>query len=410
MSVLLAAAAPADADWPQFRGPGGLGIATVKKLPATWSDRANIAWKTALPGPGSSSPIVVANRIFITCYSGYGVKQGIGELKDLKRHLLCLDKTGKILWTRDVVTNAKDYPFGSFQALHGFASSTPVSDGKHVYCFFGVAGVVAFDLDGKQLWRTSVGTGTSDWGSGTSPVLVGDHVIVNASVESGSVVALNKNDGSVSWTQKDISYSWSTPLVIDAKGRKEVIVSMYQHLRAWDPKDGKLLWHCAGLEDYVVPTVAAADGVVFSIGARQNTALAVRAGGTDDVSDSHSLWKIKRGSNVCSPVCHDGYLYWTHEGRGTAYCVNARTGKIEYEEQLDPAPDRIYASAFLGDGKIYYVSRTGGTYVLEAGPKYKLLHHNVIADDISVFDGSPAVMDGKLLLRSNRFLYCIGAP
>src|SRR5262245_6819926 len=227
-ALLLVAASVAAAEWRQFRGPGGLGIGPSKSLPTTWSDNANLAWKTQLPGPGSSSPIVVGDKIFITCYSGYGVAANDpGELKNLKRHLLCLDKRGKIQWTRDVVAEAMDYPFRSFNALHGYASSTPASDGKNIYCFFGVAGVVAFDLSGKQLWQTSVGAETNDWGTGTSPVLAGDHVIVNAAVESGAIVALDKTSGKIAWSQKGIAYSWTTPLVLDVNGRQEVVVSMY---------------------------------------------------------------------------------------------------------------------------------------------------------------------------------------
>src|SRR5438034_339774 len=147
--ALLFFPAFAAADWLQFRGPGGLGVAPAKNLPVTWSDSSNLHWKTALPGPGSSSPIVVGDKIFVTGYTGYGLDSNdAGDLKNLKRHLVCLDHKGKILWTRDVVTDAKDARFtGSFITQHGYASSTPASDGKTVYCFFGVAGVVAFDLD-----------------------------------------------------------------------------------------------------------------------------------------------------------------------------------------------------------------------------------------------------------------------
>jgi hypothetical protein len=321
---------------------------------------------------------------------------------------VCLDKQGKILWTRDVAADAADAAFRGFQLYHGYASSTPASDGKIVYCFFGVAGVVAFDLDGKQLWRRSVGTSTNDWGTGTSPIVAGDLVIVNAAVESGALVALNKKDGSVAWTQQGMEWSWTTPLLIDFKGRSEVVVSIHNRLLAFDPKTGKESWNCEGLEDYVCPSLTAHDGVVFAIGARDNTALAVKAGGDGDVSKTHVLWSIKRGSNVSSPVYHNGHLYWAHESRGIVYCVDAKSGKIKYEERLDPEPDRIYASAFLAGGKIYYVSRNNGTYVVEARPEYKLIAHNTFASDTSVFNGSPAPMEGKLLLRSDRYLYCIG--
>jgi len=135
----------------------------------------------------------------------------------------------------------------------------------------------------------------------------------------------------------------------------------------------------------------------------------VRAGGTGDVSQTHRLWTIKRGSNVSSPVYHDGHFYWASDSRGVVYCVDAKSGKIKYEERLDPDPGLIYASAFLAGGKIYYVSRNQGTYVVDAKPDFKQVAHNFLAADASVFNGSPAALDGKLLLRSDRYLYCVGA-
>jgi outer membrane protein assembly factor BamB len=404
--------AVAAADWLQFRGPGGGGVAPGTNLPATWSDNENIAWKTDLPGPGSSSPIVVGDKIFLTCYSGYGLDEDKpGDPKNLKRHLLCLGKLGKILWTRDVATDKTDAAYqGSYITQHGYASSTPVSDGKHIYCFFGVAGVVAFDLDGKQLWQRSVGTGTNSWGTGSSPIVAGDLVIVNASAESNSLVALNKNDGSVAWKQQgDEWWSWTTPLLVDAGGRQEVVISIANRLHAYDAKTGKELWNCAGVEDYVCPSPVAHDGVVFVIGARQNTAMAVKAGGSGDVTTTHVMWSISRGSNVSSPLYHDGNLYWASDRRGVVYCVDAKSGKIHYEQRLEPEAGLIYASAFLAGGKIYYVSRNHGTHVIDAKPEFKQIAHNVIASDTSVFNASPAALDRKLLLRSDRRLYCIGA-
>ena len=150
--VLIGVLGPAAAaDWLQFRGPGGLGIAPDKGMPLKWSADTNLAWKAELPGPGASSPIVVGDRVFVTCYSGYGLsKDEPGDQKNLKRHLVCVDrKTGKMLWTRDVAALVPEPNYAGFQSLHGYASSTPVSDGKNVYVFFGKTGVFAFDLDGK---------------------------------------------------------------------------------------------------------------------------------------------------------------------------------------------------------------------------------------------------------------------
>lgn len=398
------------ADWLQFRGPGGLGVAPEQNLPTSWSSTENLIWKIALPGPGASSPIVVGDKVFLTCYSGYGVPGPKQEdLKDLKRHLLCVERaTGKLRWTRDLAAPLPEPPYESYQALHGYASSTPASDGERVYVFFGKAGVFAFSLEGEPLWQASVGDRTHGWGSGTSPVLHNDLVIVNAAVESGALVALNKKDGKVRWTAKGIRQSWNTPLLVEAAGRHELVVSIQGRLRAFAPQTGEELWNSEGIDDYVCPSVVAHKGIVYAIGGRSNTAVAVRAGGKGDVSKTHVLWRTSRGSNVSSLVYHDGYLYWTHDSRGIAYCVDAQNGKIVYEERLSPAPDRIYASPVLADGKLYYVSRSKGTFVLEAKPKFKLLAHNVFQDDASVFNASPAVSDGQLFLRSDRQLYCIG--
>jgi outer membrane protein assembly factor BamB len=406
--VLVAGFGAVAADWPQFRGPGGLGSAPNERgLPVVWDDDTNVAWKVELPGPGSSSPIVVGDRVLVTCYSGYGVPGARGgNIKNLQRHLVCFDRAGKPLWQKDIPA-AKDAAYqGPYITLHGYASSTPVSDGKHVYVFFGTAGVLAYDLDGTPLWRQSVGTGTNSWGSGTSPVLHKGLVIVNASIESGAVVALQKDTGKPAWNAPISKKSWSTPTLVDAAGRKELVVNLPGTFKAFDPDTGAELWRCAGTGDsYVATEVIAHDGVVYMEGGRDNTALAVTAGGKGGVQP---LWRITRGSNVSSPLYHDGYLYYAHEQGGTVYCVKAADGTVRYEKRLDPPAQLNYASATHGDGKIYYVSRTDGTYVLDASPTFKQLAHNVFKNDSSVFDASPAIADGRLYLRSDRYLYAIG--
>lgn len=408
--LLLMALSASAADWPQFRGPGGLGHSSDTKLPVTWSAKDNVAWRTDLPGQGASSPIVVGGKVFLTCYSGYGLdaKQP-GNMDQLTLHFVGLDRaSGKLLFNKEIKPDLPEQGFtGPFITLHGYSSSTPVSDGKSVYVFFGKTGVIAFDLDGKQLWKSSAGTRTHGWGSGTSPILAKDLVIVNASVESGSLVALNKADGKTAWTAKGMNASWNTPLLVDVDGKSEVVVSVQGKLLAFDPPTGNPLWNCSGIPDYVCPSVVAHAGVVYAIGGRSNTAIAVKAGGKGDVT-SQILWKISKGSNVSSPVYHDGHLYWAHEGRGVVYCVDVAKGTVVYEERLTPNPDRIYGSPVAADGKLYYVSRTTGTYVVEAGPKFKQLANNKLDSDAGVFNGSAVIHDGQILLRSNRYLYCIG--
>jgi outer membrane protein assembly factor BamB len=306
-------------------------------------------------------------------------------------------------------SKGEEHEYEGFQALHGYASSTPVTDGESVFAFFGRSGVVALSLDGKKLWETSVGTRTHGWGSGTSPVLSDNLVIVNASVESGALVALDKATGQEVWRADGIRQAWSTPPLVDApNGSKELVVSSHSRVLGFDPRTGTELWRCDGIQDYVCPTVVSAEGVVYAIGGRRNTAIAIRAGGRGNVTETHRLWEIRKGSNVSSPVCYDGHLYWVHDSRGTAYCVECETGDVVYEERLNPRPGRIYASPVVADGKIYVVSRDKGTFVLAARPEFDLLSHSEPLDD-SIFNGSPAVVDGKLIIRSDKYLYCLGS-
>jgi outer membrane protein assembly factor BamB len=324
-------------------------------------------------------------------------------------HLVCLDTKGKILWDKMQKPSLPETRYRGFSALHGYASSTPAFDDEAVYTFFGRTGVIAWTHDGEQLWTQSVGDGTHGWGSGTSVVLWGDLVIVNASVESGSLVALNKKNGREVWRQGGMERSWNTPLIVKAGDHDELVVSVKDYLKAYDPATGEPLWTCEGVHDYVCPSVTAHDGVVYALGGRQNTAIAVRPGGKGDVTESHVLWRKNIGSNVSSPVYYDGHLYWASESKSLAYCVNAKTGELVYEEKLSDDRMRIYASPLIADGHIYYVSRLKGAFVVPAKPAFEVLAHNVISSDQSVFNASPVPLgSGQFLLRSDRFLYCIG--
>ena len=395
-------------DWPQFRGPGGLGVAKATGLPTKWSPDENLVWKTPLPGAGTSSPVMIGDRIFLTCYRGYGATgQPQSDLKDLRLDVVSLKRsTGEILWTKTVQPALPEQP--TIRDQHGYSSSTPVADRQRVYVFFGKTGVFAFDYDGNQLWTAKVGSKLSGWGSAASLVLYNDLVIVNASVESESLVALDKTNGEQKWRSGGIREAWNTPLLTrTASGSTELIVPIFQKVLGFDPSSGEQLWSCdTGIDWYMVPSVVARDGIVYCIGGRSGDSLAVRAGGRGDVTQSHRLWTRNKGSNVSSPILHDGHLYWMHEKLGIAYCADATTGEIVYEERL-PRAGQIYASPVLADGKLYYVNRGGRVFVVSAEPEFKLLATNEL-EDRGRFDASPAVADNRLFLRSNRFLYCIG--
>jgi hypothetical protein len=394
------------ADWPQFRGPGGLGVSPAKGLPHTWSQKENVLWKTELPGPGASSPIILGERVFITCYSGYAIPdQPRGQPEQLKRHLLCLNRQdGKILWSKEI---AARLPEAAPTREDHFASSTPVADQERVYAFFGKSGVFAFDHEGRQLWHAEVGSNATGWGSAASPILHEDLVIVNASVESQKLYALNAKTGKEVWSVGGIREAWNTPLLARNGERTELVVAIGGKLLGIDPGTGKQLWSCAtDIPWYMVPSLVAHDGVVYAIGGRPGGGLAVRLGGKGDVTRTHRLWTSNKGGNVSSPVYHDGHLYWMHDSLGIAYCADARTGTIVYEQRIARA-GQVYGSAALADGRIYYPARNGTMYVVAARPKFALLATNTWGGR-GTYNASPAVAGGQLFLRTDRFVCCVG--
>ncbi len=394
-------------NWPGFRGPTGQGIAN-KALPTTWSSSENVAWKVKLPGPGASSPVIHGERIYLTCYSGFFVPdEPEGSQENLKRHLLCLDRrSGATIWQKDI---AAKLPEEKKIRDHGFAASTPVVDDERIYCFFGKSGVYAFDHAGQQIWETDVGSKTHGWGTAASPTLYRDLVFINASVESDSLIALNKKDGKKVWQADNIKESWNTPQVIlNPDRRPELVVATQGSVRAFEPETGKPLWTCAtDITWYMVPSVIAHQGIVYCFGGRSGVAaLAVRSGGMGDVTKTHRLWTGIKGSNVTSPVFHEGFLYWMNDSSGIAYCAKAETGEIQYEHRMNRA-GQVYASALLAEGRLYYLTRQGKTFVLAAKPEYAEMAVNDLQDG-SLFNGSMAVDGERILVRSDKYLYAIG--
>lgn len=406
---LTASAAVTAANWPQFRGPGGSGISETRGVPLHWSDTEGLAWKTDLPGPGSSSPVVFGDKIFVTCYTGVSPGGG-GRLEDLKRHVLGFDRaTGRLLWNTPVPADLPEQP--GLREDHGYASSTAGVDAERVYVFFGKSGVFAFDHAGRQLWNTKVGDRVHGWGSAASLVLHGDLVLVNASVESESLVALDRRTGAERWRAPGIRESWHTPLVVPvAGGEAEVVMACVREVKAFAAGTGAPRWTCqTGIGWYMCPTPLARDGIIYVLGGRSpQNGLAIRAGGRGDVTASQVVWKINRGSNVPSPLLYGDHLYWAHENLGVVYCASAKTGEPVYEERLDPNPGQIYASPVLADGRIYYLGRGGRMVIVAAAPRFEILAANTLEDGRGVFNATPAFDGARLLVRSNRALYAIG--
>ncbi|MBX7106212.1 MAG: PQQ-binding-like beta-propeller repeat protein [Gemmataceae bacterium] len=410
------------ADWPRFRGPDGLGVAVGATPPTKWTATDGVKWKAALPGPGSSSPVVWGDRVFVTCYSGYGIDAASpGSIEKLTRHLVCVDRnSGRILWKSDIAASNAEDPYRGYVTEHGYASNSPATDGEAVYAFFSKSGVVAYDLEGKKLWQTAVGVESDErrWGSSASPVLFKGLVIVNAASEARAVIALDKKTGKQVWKAegKRLNLSFSTPALVSSGERTDLVVAMPTEVWGLNPETGKLLWHTAiKPSGNVCAGVLPGDGIAYVTGGFQTKGtLAVKVGGSGDVAAKNLLWSVSKSSYVPTPVLHGGLLMNVNED-GFAVCQNAETGKTVYDERLavkgvgGRGSRPFYASPVLADGRLYAVSRQAGMFVLRAGDKFELLHQNPPLDD-SDFNATPAVVGKQLLLRSNKFLYCLEGP
>ena len=394
--LFLAAAALSADNSVGFRSPVSTGDYGDAAVPLTWSADQNVAWKTDLPGPGASSPVIFEDRIYLTCATG--------EVESLSYHVLCFDaKDGSEVWRFTTPQTAFRKPNVGFVALHGFASASTAVDGTGVYASFGPEGVFSLDLEGNERWRAKVGDNTHAFGTAPSPAIAGDVLVVNASVESGRLIGFDKATGEQKWEAGDVKRAWSTPVIVEAGGRTECVLSMEDHLAAYDPATGGELWRVEGVHDYICPSPAVKDGVLYAIGGRKNTATAVKAGPVDG---DRVLWRIGEGSNVPSACLVDGLLFWVHQDSGVTTCVDAATGEVNYKKRLDPKPGRTYASPVAANGRVYVVTREAGTYVLPARPEFEILAVNDLGDD-SVFNGTPAVYGDALILRSDAALYSI---
>jgi outer membrane protein assembly factor BamB len=425
-------------DWSRFRGPNGSGVAPVGEVvPTEWSDDKNLAWKLELPGPGSSSPIVVGNKVFLTCYSGYGVDASDpGNLSDLKRHLICIDATsGTQLWEKSVAASQPEDPYSRMLGEHGYASGSPVSDGERVYVFYGKTGVLAYDMDGNELWRVSVGTesGPMRWGSGASPILYGDTVIVNASEENQAIFALDKKTGKEIWKAQaeGLGMTWGTPILVGEGDGTDLAIGVPGEIWGFNPKTGKLKWFAEGMPENSFCASLVTDGqVVFAIDGRGGEGVAVRAGGKDDVSKTHTVWRGKAPGRVSTPLVHNGRIYSTSSG--TVLCLDATTGERIYQQRFPGVPEapaepprgegggrgrggrggrggQDYASPILVGDKLILVTRSGLTHVWQEGSEFKSLAENKFASDTSKFNGTPAVSGGRLYIRSDKALYCVAS-
>lgn len=408
--VLCLAQVHAD-NWPTWRGPLNTGVSEERNLPTTWSPEKNIRWKVALPEPCNSTPIIWENHIFIT--------QGLDGGK--RRALIAFDRrNGKRLWQQEVACSVKE----TTNSHNPPCSASPVTDGKTVYAQFGSAGVVAYDFTGKQLWHRDLGPVIHKWGNGSSPVLYKNLLIVyQGPGEPTFLTALNKTTGDIVWKKQETAInsnifgSWGTPLVVRVGERDELIMPLpgdkigaEGEFKGFDPATGDELWRCRGLagkagnEIYASPVISEKGDFIVGISGHKGVTMAVRPGGRGDVTESHRVWQSKDGmpQRIGTGLIHKDYLYLA-DADGLAECLEVRTGKEVWKERLG---GNLWGSMVLADGKIYVTNLEGQTFVLAAGPEFKLLAKNDLQEKVYA---AIAVSQGELFIRTYNHLYCIGA-
>jgi outer membrane protein assembly factor BamB len=425
--ALVAGSATSDpAHWPQWRGPFFNGVARTA-APVEFSDTKNIKWKIAIPGRGFSTPVIWGERLFLTTAlptgkvtkaappppslnspADYG---GVGAGEEQKLVVMCLDKsTGKTLWERvaKVATPHEGYHNG----YGSFASNSPATDGRYLYASFGSRGIYCYDLDGKLIWEKDLGVQMKivvQLGEGAAPALHGNLLIHPFDHEGGSfVVALDKRNGNEVWrVNRDEVSSWSTPLIADVKGLKQVVTSAEKKVRAYELETGKLIWECAWLGLNVIPhPVQHNDTVLVMSGFSVPRLMAIRLGHEGDLTGSDAiLWTQTRGMcDTTSPVLHDNKIY-TLTDKGMVSCFNATTGEPYYHRRRLPQPDNFKASPVAAGGNLYLASEGGVITVIKLGEKFEILATNTLTDHM--FVASPAVAEGEMFLRSRTHLFCI---
>jgi outer membrane protein assembly factor BamB len=432
-------------NWPHWRGPEGNGISRAKDLPIHWSLETNIVWKTPLPSWSAGTPIIWGDRIFVTSPSkptsenanpraqmpesyagsqgfrrgGFGVRRDPGGPTLL---LICIaKKNGAVLWQRELDQGNQVWN------KQNASSPSPVTDGKHVWVVTGTGAVAAFTMEGKLVWRRHLqrdyGLFGLNWGYASSPLLHEGKLIIQVLHGSHTnapsyLLALNALTGKEVWRQerptdaiRESPDAYTTPALLAFNGKTQIVVSGGDYITGHDPRTGKEIWRAGGLNPYrqgnyrIVASPVVMEEMVY-VPSRRRPLLAVRAGGTGDVTASHIVWKWddRGGPDVPTPVSDGKYFYMVDDS-GMVTCLDAKSGKRIWGPERT-APGIVDSSPLLADGKLYIVNENAVTTVLAAGPQFKVLATNML--DGSYTLSSPAVSGNHLFIRTATHLYCIG--
>ncbi len=387
---------PAEDNWPRLGGPSGSSHTTETGLPLQWT-ADQVQWKSELPGFGQSAPCIWGDQIFLTAALDGG----------RQRIVFAVDRdSGRILW-KDVCWTGEPEPS---HVMNGHASSTCATNGKVVIAFFGRGGLHGYSLDGKRLWSRDLGQFEGPWGTAASPIFYGDVVIQNCDSESpeSSLLAVDWKTGETVWQiARQLVRGWSTPVLIKTPEREELILNSQIGVRAYDPKTGKELWWCEGFNGRGEPIPAYAHGLLYSLNGQPGDIYCVRPGGSGNVTATHRVWNTKRraGRDLPSPVVIGDYVLGCSMA-GVLVCYRATDGEELWKERIGP---KFSASPLVAEGHAYFQNEEGGTVVIEPGPELKIVAESKLdSESDELFRSQIVPSQGKLFIRSNKFLYCIG--
>jgi hypothetical protein len=382
-------------DWPCWRGPAGDGHSTETGLPVKW-EASSVRWKVPLRGWGQSSPVVSGDRIFLTTALDEG----------RQRVVFCLDRrNGKWLW-EDVAWTGE--PEKSHK-LNGWASATCASDGQIVVAFFGKAGLHAYTVEGKRLWSRELGLFEGPWGTAACPVIVDDLVIQNGDSDRDAfLAAFHKKTGEVVWrVERPVNRGWSTPIVVAARGRRELVLNGHTGVLAYDPATGKELWFCKSDNGRGEPTVTPRDGLLYVVNGLAGHMYAVRPGGDGDVTGQRVVWQAMRkgGRDLPSPIVVGDCVVVMSMG-GIATCYDRHSGAELWKDRFNGT---FTSSPIAIAGLAYFQDEAGETVVLQPGPEKRIVARNRLgASAEELFRASLTPAHGQIFSRSDRFLYCVG--
>jgi outer membrane protein assembly factor BamB len=441
-SVCLSAAElKPDDQWPAWRGPLATGVAPTANPPTEWSETNNVKWKVAVPGSGTATPIVWGDRIFLLTAIPSDTKGDVpssAALRNLRVPaaqpapgggpprggrgrggspessfqfvVISLDRaTGRTVWQK---TATEQVPHEGHHQTHGFASGSPVTDGKMLYAYFGSRGLYAMDFDGDIKWSVDFGDQQTrnGFGEGTSPALAGNTILVNWDHEGPDdfIVALDKTTGKELWRKaREEKTSWATPYILEHDGVVEAVVNATGAVRSYDVKNGDQIWESTGQTDNAIPSVVSGHGLFFVMSGFRGSALqAIKVGSTGSVTGTASIaWSYNRGTPyVPSPLLYGDQLYFFSGNSARLSIFDAKTGERHVEAEKVGDMTDVYAAPVGVGGRVYLAGRDGRFAVIKQGTKLEILAQNRLDDS---FDAVPVPVGKELLLRGHQSLYCI---